>query len=637
MSSQASLDEKMRDEMEDEGNEQEVMALDKGPEIKGVTPDTDLTSSGSDSDADYDTDLDCHKVVVQDYLDACSSAHAIPQSVVLRGLGNRDLDLSHRNLGNRQLLPLFHALKDNMRVQRLILKDVGLDKDGVDSLARGLVDNVTLSFLSLAGNPIGSEGLCHVVRLLQSNKIIRSIDLSDTNLGGDAVPLLSHLLMTNTSLRFLDLARNHLGILGFVRWLLLQYGAVAIRWVFVSRENMSVEFLRLAWNHIRLSGAAAMGQCIAVNRRLRMLDLSWNGLGYQGAVALARSLPHNTELRELDISNNRIDWKGAQVLAGGLAKNSTLKTLRLGFNPLTTTGAMDLVEAASTPGCGLRLLDLTNVPVIAETDMMAASLQLTRGFRLIHGGVVFIHDILGQRVVFYAARVVEREQTPMEKLLSHMRHRMIRPLEMLREFDKSGTGHLSQKDFAMRLKRANVPLHDFEIAALTTSIAELQVDGNRRINYSALMESIEKHILQDRTRRWREKMIQARAREYNTRILEDGKPLYWSWDASTATATSTPMDAALISMSSLVSSKPSVAAGSAASASPLTFAAYLHKMKQVQTADRFPKLKNRADFTMAAPLDEIGRKKKRVKKMKSRIRAMPAVRETTTLVGMHRE
>lgn len=37
--------------------------------------------------------------------------------------------------------------QDNMRVQRLILKDVGLDKDGVESLARGLVDNVTLSFL----------------------------------------------------------------------------------------------------------------------------------------------------------------------------------------------------------------------------------------------------------------------------------------------------------------------------------------------------------------------------------------------------------------------------------------------------------------------------------------------------------
>lgn len=30
MSSQASLDEKMREEMEDEGDEQEVMALDKG-------------------------------------------------------------------------------------------------------------------------------------------------------------------------------------------------------------------------------------------------------------------------------------------------------------------------------------------------------------------------------------------------------------------------------------------------------------------------------------------------------------------------------------------------------------------------------------------------------------------------------
>lgn len=60
---------------------------------------------------------------VQDYLEACSAAHAIPQSVVLRGLGNRDLDLSHRNLGNRQLLPLFHALKVPCSVYLTVCKE----------------------------------------------------------------------------------------------------------------------------------------------------------------------------------------------------------------------------------------------------------------------------------------------------------------------------------------------------------------------------------------------------------------------------------------------------------------------------------------------------------------------------------
>lgn len=36
---------------------------------------------------------------------------------------------------------------------------------------------------------------------------------------------------------------------------------------------MSVEFLRLAWNHIRLSGAAAMGQCIAVSVYTLIIEL----------------------------------------------------------------------------------------------------------------------------------------------------------------------------------------------------------------------------------------------------------------------------------------------------------------------------------------------------------------------------
>nr|KAG5711092.1 hypothetical protein BaRGS_004736 [Batillaria attramentaria] len=114
----------------------------------------------------------------------------------------------------------------------------------------------------------------------------------------------------------------------------------------------------------------------------------------------------------------------------------------------------------------------------------------------------------------------------MERLLDHIRERMIRPLEMLREFDKSNKGHISQKEFMERLKRAKVPLHPFEVKALTDSVSELHFDGTTQINYVKLMESIERYILLDRIRKWRERMHQRHMREYHTRILKDGKPMY---------------------------------------------------------------------------------------------------------------
>ena len=48
---------------------------------------------------------------LKDYEKACKTEHAIPQTAILRNLGNRDLDLRHRNVGNKNLKPFFSALQ----------------------------------------------------------------------------------------------------------------------------------------------------------------------------------------------------------------------------------------------------------------------------------------------------------------------------------------------------------------------------------------------------------------------------------------------------------------------------------------------------------------------------------------------
>ena len=47
----------------------------------------------------------------------------------------------------------------------------------------------------------------------------------------------------------------------------------------------------------------------------------------------------------------------------------------------------------------------------------------------------------------------------MERLLDHLRERMIRPLELLREFDKKNNGRITQAEFMSRLRVQDMCAH----------------------------------------------------------------------------------------------------------------------------------------------------------------------------------
>ena len=64
-----------------------------------------------DDDVDDDDEESPDVIRLKDYEKACKTEHAIPQSAILRNLGNRDIDLRHRNVGTKNLKPFFAALK----------------------------------------------------------------------------------------------------------------------------------------------------------------------------------------------------------------------------------------------------------------------------------------------------------------------------------------------------------------------------------------------------------------------------------------------------------------------------------------------------------------------------------------------
>ncbi|XP_070189961.1 uncharacterized protein [Littorina saxatilis] len=300
----------------------------------------------------------------------------------------------------------------------------------------------------------------------------------------------------------------------------------------------------------------------------------------------------------------------------------------MGGNPLTTTGAQDLVEGASSPLCNLRLLDISNVPVVFETEVLASSISQTRSFRLNHGGVVFIHDKIGRRL--------EPEKKPMERLLDHLRSRMIRPLEMLREFDKDSSGNITQTDFIDRLRKANVQMHAFEIRALAATVSDLHFDGTKKINYKKLVDGVEHYIVKERMRKIRTRLYRQRVRDYHSQILSDNRPLYHhalSYTLDSARSgdrfSGSPLSSASPDRISRVSGKILYARESTRS---LTLS--LGKGSEKHFSQQA--VQNQHRFAMSAPLDEVGRKvkkKKAKKNTKKKKRQDHIHKEPPTLIG----
>lgn len=66
------------------------------------------------------------------------------------------------------------------------------------------------------------------------------------------------------------------------------------------------------------------------------------------------------------------------------------------------------------------------------------------------------------------------------------------------------------------------------------------------------MRSVERHVLQDRTRKWEDRLRRQRVRDYNTRILSDGKPMFtkaYSFSLGTAPPLLKPLNVSQSSMS----------------------------------------------------------------------------------------
>ncbi|KAL5011023.1 hypothetical protein ScPMuIL_013328 [Solemya velum] len=484
-----------------------------GPSVGDRTVGQGDPSPGEESDdAEYDTDLEVPAGYGQD---DCEVRLAVVQSVYSQG-DRRDTEVKHGSprLGDRKEPHTQHVFfyiidttpsRDNIRVERLNLDSCDIGPRGGAFVSAMLLENVTLQEVNLANNNLGFEGARAIGHMMTQNDILKHLNLSGNNLADDTAWFLSRGLQDNTGLISLNLSHNDFGETGGK---VIAAGLV---------ENVRLQRLDISWNKLRGVGSVPLLQALKVNYMMRVLDISWNGLGYEGTIAVAEMLAHNKTLKELNISNNRINWSGASLIAKALRTNTSLDVLKIGGNPLTTTGCMDILLSLSSDNSVLRILDAIGVSVMIESIVLAATIRSQRKFTFIHGDIVSTPDVLGERQL--------REKTPMERVLDYMRRIGIRPIDLIRQFDKSATMEMTAEAFIRRLEMTDIELHGFERRALAHAIAKKGREKDDVIDYPKFWVAVETKRIEIRQEKINKREEEKKMDRYHQKVLRSGIPV----------------------------------------------------------------------------------------------------------------
>lgn len=413
-------------------------------------------------------------------------------------LRQTDLGLAHRHVGSASAYPLAVSLASNTCVKRLDLSYNSLGGEGGKQLFAALIPNYTVVELDISGNDLGrTEAVAFLAELMRRNAVIKHLNISRNGFSEDDGKYVAAGIKDNERLESLNASHNE-----FRSW-----GAK-----FLGRAltiNDTLEELDLSWNHIRKDGAVAIGLGMQNNFGLKTLLLSANGFAYEGSVGMQHALERNRTLTRLDLSGNNINWDGALMFAEALEVNDSLEELIVGDNPLTTTGAMDLVDAVSSnQSSALRLLDISGVSVTKDFLDVAVGIRENRpAFSCRYGSVVNSPDVLGARK--------PRQPHPMAKVMKAIADRQLRPLEVVRDFDKSVSFHLDSDEFAKRVKKFAKALKSWEIKELVPYIQESDERAAHEddINHVTFTRSVNRYTAEERDYRIQQRKKAARIRK----------------------------------------------------------------------------------------------------------------------------
>ncbi|XP_075701057.1 NACHT, LRR and PYD domains-containing protein 12-like [Rhinoderma darwinii] len=247
--------------------------------------------------------------------------------------------------GLERLAPALHNL------QNLSLGDNDLPDTSCIQLASGIRNNRSLKKLDLSGNRLSGPHLSDLMEVLSSPDCgIEELHLGGNDLPGTSCIQLASGIRNNRSLKILDLYSNR-----------LSGPHLSDLMEALSSPDCGIEELHLGGNDLPDTSCIQLASVIRNNRSLKILDLTGNRQSDLHLSDLMEPLPSpDCGIEELDLGYNDLPGTSCIQFASGIRNNRSLKRLDLYSNRLSGPHLRDLMEALSSPECGIEELYLGN-------------------------------------------------------------------------------------------------------------------------------------------------------------------------------------------------------------------------------------------------------------------------------------
>eukprot|EP01112_Ceratiomyxa_fruticulosa_P018571 TRINITY_DN5968_c0_g1_i2.p1 TRINITY_DN5968_c0_g1~~TRINITY_DN5968_c0_g1_i2.p1 ORF type:complete len:731 (+),score=184.76 TRINITY_DN5968_c0_g1_i2:304-2496(+) len=131
-----------------------------------------------------------------------------------RGAKVTNLDLSHKSLDSKAVIPIAAALGHNITITHINLSYNLIDKHGARALSTALCENKHLVEIDLAGNRIGDHGAKLIADALNANRTLKTLNLKNNGIGDEGICDIASSLTVNQTLVSLDLGQNTLNPTG---------------------------------------------------------------------------------------------------------------------------------------------------------------------------------------------------------------------------------------------------------------------------------------------------------------------------------------------------------------------------------------------------------------------------------------
>ena len=239
----------------------------------------------------------------------------------------RSLDMSEVGIDNEGMITLASGLAAIQSLESLNLSNNAISDEGLQALAVGLSNNKNLESLNLSrnGGSFSAIGLRHLSDVIPTVSNLKALDLSGNAINDECLQALAVGLRKHCTLERLDLSSNAIGSEG------LRALAAA--------EISSLRWLSLARNAINDEAWKALAEVVESLSNMETLNLSRNRITISGLEALSRIFKNRScSLKEIDLYPTNIDDSEAKAFAEGLVGNQSLTKLLFDYTDLTALG-----------------------------------------------------------------------------------------------------------------------------------------------------------------------------------------------------------------------------------------------------------------------------------------------------------